>query len=373
MSSRQLHIAIFSPSQNPYSETFIQAHKNHLTGKVFYYYGPKGRIQLEGEDNLVSKVTQWRYRVTRKLNNYPFSYINEQAVLRSLKAHGVNVILVEYGTHAYNLLELLKTSGLAVVIHFHGYDASISATIKSCNYYKEVFDMAANVIAVSKRMEEMLLDLGCPRHKLIYNVYGPQPEFETLQPIFNTKQFIGIGRFVDKKAPYYTIMAFSKVAKHHPDAQLLLAGDGMLLNMCQNLVRHYGLEKQVQFLGVVTPQEYRQLLSKSLAFVQHSITSGNGDMEGTPLAVLEASVAGLPVVSTYHAGISDVIIHGETGLLCDEHDVSGMAGHMLQLLDDVGYAKQLGAAAKLHILQNFGMANHIANIQTILDQAVKIY
>lgn len=366
-----MNIAIFTPGQNPYSETFIQAHKRYLKDQVFYYYGGKGHIRLEGADSLVSKAKHWQYRINRKLHRYPYSYINEQAVLASLKTQTIDVILVEYGTHAFNLQNLLQASGLPVVVHFHGYDASVTETIKKCNAYKEVFKLASKVMAVSISMEQKLLELGCPREKLIYNVYGPQPKFETVNPTFAKKQFIGIGRFTDKKAPYYTIMAFKDVALKHSEARLLLAGDGVLMNVCRNLVKQYGLEKQVQFLGVITPEVYRDLLSESLAFVQHSITATNGDMEGTPLAVLEASVAGLPVIATRHAGIPDVIIHGKTGLLCEEHDVETMSENMLKLLDDIDFAKQLGLAGKAHLKSHYTMECHIRVLQEVLEQASK--
>ena len=367
-----MNIAIFSPNQNPYSETFIQAHKNYLKGNVSYYYGGKGTMQIEGQDKLVSTATKWKYRIIGKLNNYSYSYINEQAILASLKIKTIDVVLVEYGTHAHNLLELLKTSGIPTVVHFHGYDASVSKVIENCNSYKGVFTLAHKIIAVSRKMEQMLLNIGCPKDKLIYNVYGPQPEFEAVSPLFTKKQFISIGRFTDKKAPYYTIMAFKEVVKKHPDARLFLAGDGVLMNTCQNLVKQYQLENEVQFLGIITPKTYRNLLLESLAFVQHSIAAENGDMEGTPLAVLEASVAGLPIIATKHAGIPDVIVDGETGLLCEEHDVAAMANNMLQLLDDIEYAKQLGATGKKHILEYFSMQRHIQNLQDILEEASKV-
>ncbi|WP_034057540.1 glycosyltransferase family 4 protein [Lacinutrix jangbogonensis] len=367
-----MNIAIFSPSQNPYSETFIQAHKNHLKDNVFYYYGSKGYIKLEGQDRLVPKALEWRYRIIRKLNNYSFIYINEQEILTSLKKNAIDVVLIEYGTHAHELLSLLKSSDLAVVVHFHGYDASVYKTITKCESYKDIFSFATKIIAVSLKMKKMLLVLGCPKDKLVYNVYGPQREFEAIQPKFSKKQFVGIGRFTDKKAPYYTIMAFKEVAHKHPDALLLLAGDGVLLNMCKNIVKYYGLENQVQFLGVISPKRYRQILEESLAFVQHSIRAKNGDMEGTPLAVLEASVAGLPVISTNHAGIPDVIEHGETGLLCKEHDVSAMANNMMQVLNDITYAQQLGNNGKQHILKHYSVARHIKNLQDILEEASKV-
>lgn len=362
-----MNIAIFSPSQNPYSETFIQAHKNYLNGKVFYYYGSGTHIQLEGQTRLMPLYRYKFLRVYAKLFRKPSAYLWQQRVLYSLKANNIDSILVEYGTHAYHLKDVLKASGLPVVVHFHGYDASIKAFIHQCENYMEVFKIAKKVIVVSKEMEQRLLDLGCPKDKLIYNACGPNPDFEAIEAKFTKKQFVAIGRFTNKKAPYYTIMAFKQVLKTHPDARLLMAGDGELLNMCKNLVKQYHIMEQVHFLGVITPDQYRDLLTESLAFVQHSITADNGDMEGTPLSVLEASAAGLPVISTYHAGIPDVIVHGTSGLLCNEHDVEIMTEHMLKVLNSVELAKQLGAAGKLRVKEYFSLERHIESLQDTLS------
>ncbi|WP_430466470.1 glycosyltransferase [Winogradskyella ouciana] len=365
-----MNIAIFSPNKNPYSETFIQAHKNYLKGNVSYYYGHIGSIKLEGTERLVSKTLEFRFRLARMLSNSPYAYVNQKSILKSLKQNKIDVALIEYGTHAYSLISILKSSKIPFVVHFHGYDASVKGVISQCNNYKEVFSNATSLIAVSRKMEQMLLDIGCPRKKLIYNVYGAQPEFESVIPTFAKKQFIAIGRFTDKKAPYYTIMAFKEIADKFPDAKLLIAGDGLLLNMCENLVKHYQLEQQVDFLGVIKPEEYKKILTDSLAFVQHSITAKSGDMEGTPVAVLEASVAGLPVIATKHAGIIDVIKHGETGLLCDEHDVAAMSDHMMKVLSNIEFAKQMGSNGKKHIKQFYSLDRHINALQKTLNEAV---
>jgi len=362
-----LNIAIFSPSQNPYSETFIQAHKNNLKGCVFYYYGVGAKIQLEGASKLMPSNIYKVHRIYAKIFKKPSNYLWEQRVLYSLKTNKIDVVLVEYGTHAHHLCAVLQASKLPVTVHFHGYDASIHDVIKACDNYDAVFKLAKNVIAVSKVMYTKLVALGCPKNKLFYNVYGPQPIFENVQPSFVKKQFIAAGRFTDKKAPYYTILAFNQVLVKHPDATLVLAGDGELYNTCKNLINHFKLQKSIALLGVINAVRFVNLLSESLAFVQHSVTAENGDMEGTPVAVLEASAAGLPIISTYHAGIPDVIIHNKTGLLCDEHDVETMSANMLQVLDDVDFAKQLGQAGKLHIKADFSLERHINTLQNILS------
>ena len=366
MKNQKMNIAIFSPSQNAYSETFIQAHKNDLKGKVFYYFGSGSHIQLEGHARLMPLLRYKILRIYAKLFRKSSSFLWYEQVLYNLRTNKIDTVLIEYGTHAYHLKNVLRVSGLPVVVHFHGYDASIKSVIKSCNYYKEVFEYAKKIIAVSRVMETSLLGLGCPKDKLVYNVCGPKKIFETITPRFTKNQFIAVGRFANKKAPYYTILAFKDVIKTHPDARLLMAGEGILLNTCKNLVKHYKLTEHVIFLGVISPERYVSLLKESLAFVQHSVTADDGDMEGTPVSILEASAAGLPVIATNHAGIPDVIVHNETGLLCDEHDVNVMANYMLQLLNDTDLAKQLGKNGKAHILKNYSLERHIIVLQDLL-------
>lgn len=365
-----MNIAIFSPSQNPYSETFIQAHKQYLKGNVFYFYGEGNQVQLEKHPKLAT-INQIRLlKLYVKLLKKPINYIWESIILKALKKYEIDVILVEYGTHAHHLRQVLKASGLPIVVHFHGYDASVNHVVESCNNYKEVFGIAKKIVAVSKVMEQALLKLGCPKNKVVYNVYGPQPMFETVKPTFSKNQFVAIGRFTDKKAPYYTILAFMKVLDKYPNATLLMAGDGVLMGTCKNLIRYFKLENNIKLIGVVTPEVFMGLLKESLAVVQHSVTAADGDMEGTPLAVLEASVAGLPVISTHHAGIPDVVVNGETGYLVQEHDVDAMADKMMLLLNNKSLAKTLGMQGKQYIKNNFSLKRHISSLDNLMEQIV---
>ena len=97
----------------------------------------------------------------------------------------------------------------------------------------------------------------------------------------------------------------------------------------------------------------------SIAYVQHSIVSENGDCEGAPVSIIEASAAGLPVISTRHAGIPDVIIDQHTGLLVDEMDIEGFAINMEKLLIDWNLASLLGKNGKENIKKNFSLSKHL--------------
>ncbi|MDP5078198.1 MAG: glycosyltransferase family 4 protein [Nonlabens sp.] len=362
-----MNIALFSPNKNPYSETFIQAHKELLPGKVHYYYGDKKGLWLENHKvNLVAKTALDIFKKKFSKSN---DFKKWNRLKKSVKANSIDVILVEYGNHAHELLPLLTSLEIPFVVHFHGYDATVDYVLKQTSNYRQVFETAAAIIAVSKVMYDKLINLGCPENKLHYNVYGPSDHFSMLTANISKPQFIAVGRFTDKKAPYFTILAFAKAQKAFQDATLVMVGNGALLDTCMNLVSYLKLEESVIFAGVKTPQEVSDLMSSSRAFVQHSITAQNGDQEGTPLSVLEASATGIPVIATRHAGISDVVQHGVTGLLCDECDVDTMATHMIELLEQPDKAKAMGTQGKERIKTHFSMDRHIDALYEILTAA----
>jgi colanic acid/amylovoran biosynthesis glycosyltransferase len=145
-----------------------------------------------------------------------------------------------------------------------------------------------------------------------------------------------------------------------------MAGNGVLYTSVKNLIGYYKLQDNVKLLGVISQTEFISYLKDSRAFVQHSITPDNGDMEGTPLSVLEACAAGVPVISTFHAGIPDVITHGVNGLLCEEHDVATMIENMKLVLKDKNKALEIGKAAKENIKNNFRLDSHLGVISNAI-------
>ena len=114
-----------------------------------------------------------------------------------------------------------------------------------------------------------------------------------------------------------------------------MGGEGELLETCKTLARTWEIESQVSFPGALHHEQVLELFSHACGFVQHSVMPTYGDAEGTPVAILEAGAAALPVVSTHHAGIPGAVIHGRTGFLVDERNVDGMAKFMKMLLDEI--------------------------------------
>ncbi|WP_017260212.1 glycosyltransferase [Pedobacter arcticus] len=363
------NLAILSINQDAYSETFIKIHKT-LPFNISYYYGNVIPTHLEGKGYLLkNKLYRLYISVVAKIKKKETRLF---ALERSLRKENIDVVLAEYGTTGAECLAIVKSLKLPLLVFFHGYDASVTSTLDLYRVkYLALFKYASCVFSVSNAMTEKLVSIGCDRKKICYNVYGPNNLFLGVKPNFENNNFVAIGRFADKKAPYYTILAFNQVVKKHPDAKLIMAGDGPLWNVCKNLILHLNLQRNVSLIGIINPQEWAKLLGNCIAFLQHSVTAATGDMEGTPVAVLEACAAGIPVISTYHAGIPDIIEHEENGLLCEEHDVDLMAVNIIRIFENRHFAQELGKNSKLKIKERFSIDQHLQIITTEIESSLK--
>ena len=357
-----MRLAILTNKDYANCETFIKAQIDNLPYKIVHYWG-KPIPNRSFRDQI------WIIKGLDKIK--PTKKTPLQQLKANLIKDKVKVVLAQYGMVGAEILPVCKELNLPLVVHFHGHDAVRQSVLEAYKFkYKELFNYSkTKIVSVSQEMTKQLLNLGCRAEIIRYNVYGPNDLFLKIKPNFNNQQFIGIGRFVDKKAPQITIEAFAKVLSQYPDAKLILAGDGMLLESCKELVKKLNLDTQITFPGRITPKQYAKYLEESLAFVQHSVIAPDGDMEGTPVAVLEASAAGLPVISTFHAGIPDVVIHNKTGLLCKEKDMEAMSMHMLKLLNNKSLAKQMGEAGSLRIRNHFSFQKHLSGLEYIIESA----
>ena len=176
---------------------------------------------------------------------------------------------------------------------------------------------------------------------------------------------------VDKKAPHLLILAFKKSIERHPDAKLVYIGMGPLFRIVQDLVQHLHLEQHVELRGLAGRDVIQKEMQEVRCFVQHSRVAESGDMEGMPVAIIESQSAGIPVISTIHAGIPDVVIHEETGFLVPEGDVEGMSHYINMILDDCALAERLGDAGKSRIEAHFTLEHHIQALNDVVKAVVR--
>ena len=373
------NILIVSPTKIGLTETFIRAHIEQLYGNVFYLYGwnldfktqcdvslgelykPKSSV-LTKLKSLLPHYIYFRLAQKRKKN-----YTKEALIKRYLQKHQIDVVLAEYGTAGSFIAPVCKSLDLPLLVHFHGFDASRKDILNTFKKgYQLMFSYATKIIVVSNAMKQALVGQGCPETKLLINTYGPHPDYLNIKPDLESNYIISVGRHTYKKAPYLTILAFQKVLDKHPSLKFKMIGDGELFDVSKNIVKSLGLEDSVILFGGLDRQEIIKHLQTAFLFIQHSLVASNGDSEGTPVGIIEAMAAGLPVVSTRHAGIPDVVIENETGLLVDENNIEEMATYMLKLVENRDLAESMGQKGKAMIQDHFTMEKHLETINNLI-------
>ena len=111
-----------------------------------------------------------------------------------------------------------------------------------------------------------------------------------------------------------------------------LVGGGELRSSLEAQVRRLGLDDRVSFLGPRSEEEVRALLAQADLFVLPSIVASDGQMEGLPVALIEALASGLPTIATRLSGIPELICDGETGLLAEPADPGSLAEALTRAL-----------------------------------------
>jgi glycosyltransferase involved in cell wall biosynthesis len=362
---------------NKPSETFIRSHARHLApGRTLLIAERRGlRVPIDAPLIIYSKRLPVLVRQNASTAALVRSIASPARFLKSRDAYlasimqdfGVQTLMAEYGPTAVNLLEATRIAGCRLYVHFHGVDASKMLNDAGIvQNYQKLFAQAEGVIAPSRYLADNLANLGCPVEKLYVVPCGV--EIEASKPTVSERQhLLSVGRFTEKKSPISTIAAFALVKKDFPEATLEMMGNGPLYAEAENEVKRLNLQQSVSLPGIVTPPQVQAAMRRSRIFLQHSVTANDGDIEGLPVAILEAMAAGLPVVSTLHSGIPEAVVDGDTGFLVPEFDVEGMAAKIVMLLNNPKMAESFGQKGHQRVSKEFSRKVTIQKLQTIMN------
>ncbi len=349
-----------------FNSTFLKAHVDYLKPDFILAGAPYPKA-LNGENlhksSLINSIMS-RLKPRRRNPLYPFEVF--------LSTKRPKVIVAEYGVSAAHIIDNCIAHNVPVIVNFYGYDA-FSRTIMNryADAYARVFNHASYVCAQSNSIRLKLIELGCPQSKIVVNAAPPEDVFFNYDAPSDTQTIISIGRFVDKKAPYAVLLSFQLALKKFPKARLIMVGDGPLLFTAKNLAIILGINERVEFTGKVDAVQQRGFMMRASIFIQHSMEGPDGDCEGLPVAIMEASAMSMPIVSTYHSGIPEAVEHGVTGLLSPEMDINTMADNIVTLLANPEMAIEMGKKGRSKMKSEFSMENHIGCLRKMIGEASK--
>jgi len=152
-----------------------------------------------------------------------------------------------------------------------------------------------------------------------------------------------IGRLVPQKGVEYLIMATPKIIEKHPEARVVIVGNGWSKDYLLNLASSIGCQHKVLFLGFLSDQDLIELTLSSDVLVIPSIYEPFG------IVALEGMAAGVPIVASNTGGLAEIIEHDKTGFLAYKENPDSIAYGVNKILSDPGYASWLVQNAKRKI------------------------
>ena len=372
-----MRLAIYVREQPSFSETFIASQldglRPHLVISGIPFATTASQETFYPPQLTASIVSQLWARAVRK---QCVSEVQRTAAEKVLTREKISILLANYGPEGVKFIATCKALNIPLVTHFHGFDGHMASVIEQHGRFYRALGEGGNCIIVpSNIMREKLELLGTPAESISVIRYGVDPDrFRARSDPPADPIFFSVGRFTDKKAPYLTLLAFKSVLDRFPAARLILAGDGELLETTKNLASCLGISEHVGFPGVLKPKGVAEHMCRVTAYVQHSITPANGpaagDKEGTPVALLEAMMVGLPIIASRHAGIGEVIVHRQTGLLFEERDVAGMASAMISVAGNPSLACRLGESARIEAQEKYQERTYVSALQQYLEKTL---
>ena len=371
-------VMAFAPTRRSPTETFVRANLAQL---------PLDQIAYFGDEFGTGSDLPWARRLGQMLYGMAvliskgctvLGFQRLATLLPSLVAWGLirchrpDVLLAEFGFHAVRVMDAARWSDVPLVVHFRGADAFADRRVRPlAERYRRLMRLASGFIVKSQAMQRVLEGFGAPPERITISPSGADARlFTGAAPAEAPPTVLFVGRFVEKKAPLDALEAFALAQRRLPFAvQLELIGDGALRVAVEDRIRALGLEGQVTLLGLQAPAQVAERMRHVRCLLLPSRVAADGDSEGCPVALLEAQVAGLPVVSTRHAGIPEVVLEDRTAFLVDEGDIEALALGLERLLKDPKLAGQMGLAAANYARERFTVSEHISTVAEVLRRA----
>ena len=252
-------------------------------------------------------------------------------------------------------------SSAALVTTFHGNDISETVERYGADYYAPLFAVADRCLGVSQYWAERLVELGARSERTRVQHMGVDCSRLELRPAVahdGQVRLISVGRLTEKKGHEYTLRALALLQQRAPelDLQLDIIGGGPLLEHLTGLRNELGLASCVRFHDSLTHAEVVARLRGAHLFVLPSVTARSGDMEGIPVSLMEAMAQGLPVVSTRHSGIPELVQHDRCGLLVAERDAPALADSLERLAREPSCWDLMGREGRAIIERDFDTA-----------------
>lgn len=302
--------------------------------------------------NLVVELLNTRDKIGTRLclRMLYFSYL--------VLVHKINHIHAHFAATATTIaLGMHKLTNIPYSFSIHAYDI-----FKNCVDVKELKSKIASasfVRTVSQFHYDYLRSLNgfynLPKIKIIN--YGVDvAHFKPITfPRSKKYTILSAGNLVPKKGFPVLLEACAELRKVMNNWHLIIVGNGPLRGELEMKINRLQLNDKVELMGKIPHADLNVFYNMCDVFVLACIVTEDGDRDGIPNVLMEAMAAGKPVISTNVAGIPELIIDGETGLLVPQKDPQALAEALYSLFLNEKLARKLAKKGREHVLNNFNI------------------
>lgn len=251
-----------------------------------------------------------------------------------------DLIHSHFGDVAWRNNEYANENNIPHITTFYGYDVNMLTSMypQWKERYKELFSSISKVFCEGPYMKSSIMALGCPEEKIIVHHIGVDLKNLQFKPRELLKKepikILLASSFREKKGipdALKAIAIFKKVTRR--DVKVTIIGDAsdekvslMEKNKILKTVEEYNLTGITEFKGFVNHDKMMEIAYDHHVFLHPSKYALNGDCEGgAPVVIIEMLASGMPVISTRHCDIPNIIRENVTGYLADEGDIEGLA------------------------------------------------
>ncbi|HEX8148582.1 MAG TPA: glycosyltransferase [Pyrinomonadaceae bacterium] len=293
---------------------------------------------------------------------------------RLVRARGVGHVHAHFATHpALSALVVSELSGASFSFTAHAHDIFLHELMLA-----EKVRRARFVVSISEFNKRYILERarGVAADKIEVVRCGIEPERYDARrapkgPDGGPLTALCVAALQPYKGIKHLVRACARVARRVPDFRCLVVGEGADRAELEALIGELNLRDTFRLLGARPQHEVAELLGRADLFVLPSVVAPSGQMEGVPVALMEAMATRLPVVSTRISGIPELVEDGVSGLLVEPADDEALADALVRLCEDAALRARLGASGREKVLAEFTLEENVARLRALFDEAAR--
>lgn len=297
---------------------------------------------------------------------------------RVIKLRDIHIVHAHFGKDGAYILNAARRMSVPLITSFYGFDLNnLLKTRYFRNKYQQLFRYGILFLVEGPAAAVALQNIGCPSDKIRVVPLG----VDTQMLQYRRRQREESGRlnllisssFREKKGIEYALKAIALCCQKGMRIKVDLVGDGDLRPAIESIVRENHMNAFVTMHGYISHARLLEMYYSNHVFLSSSITTSDGDCEGgAPVSIIEAQATGMPIISSLHCDIPEVVKHRETGLLAKEKDIDSLADHIAFFYHNPEKINAFGVAARNHVEMKYSVEKMQKRLKEVYNEVYTV-